>query len=1165
MRTTERNIALRPRLVAALLAAILGALAVVAQAQPQADPPVLRLEDPFASTLWRVDVDGSGRHIVSSTADNALTLWSLDDPERARILRLPLREEERQRARAIAISPDGETIAYGVPPLRDAAGLPRPGTARIYIVKRNSGAIAHVIEDVATRPQALRFSPDGTALAATLSDGCGLRVWAAADWSEIAADDAGYGGGEANALSCCIGPDVRDCDKLPDTPGLLFLDPDITGLWLVTSGDTGLRGYQRAETGIVPALYRTPEDIGLARPEGLALSPDGARLAVGDRRIRGTGAAIELKVAVLEAATLRPARPPLAVGADALLHAGFLDPAEVPGADQMALHRVAWIRDEASGEDFVYAGGTLWCQVVEPDLLLRQPDNALLDICAVRWRPDAVPEERPRFVPVGIDRVMDLVAVPARKALVYATLRRIGALEPDGDLYDTGDGAEFLRTSRAADFRDRLTDTDGTGLAFAISDDAQRIYFEDYRSTERAPIRLVFSVDRLALETVDRMPEGLTSPDLDPVLLAPRSQWWNRRALPEIYGMALQQADDPNDITRSLALAGRRALIGSANFLRLIDYSGEAPRLLCRRRISAEAFRVHITQDGSLAVVGHSDGTLRWYRIADAQGPASCSFEHLLSVHLSETEWGSGKWTWTAWLPDTGRFASDALAKPLLTWQVTDEDGRIATVRHARMLDLYDRKAVSAALTRAPLAESETGSDLRARVAHAVDPVYLVVEAPGELEAVDNQIVPFALDLQGEGDWPRRLTVELGTGIRVGKRVAGRFLTPDVPVTVEGPGPMRLDVVLPEAARRAHAGFHVCFRLDEARTCHTLNWAGPVVKPKSRRLWAVIVGFSAYDDAALNLRFAQNDALDLARLFAEDHRARAIEHTSKVAPDYDDIRIDLIVSPNTATARAELAELERLPFVHIRPPGIESIRAALERLAGEDRQEQLSNDLFIFYYSGHGLLHPYNAEHGRTALLGPGIDAAFTRESLEKSALTSDELLAALKEISAEKLVILDACRTTAGIPTEIPFDPGMVNKEFEEQVLSAHFLFSARAGQYSLEQKDLVFSEGRPEKDRGNGLFTYGLLRALTAPEADLASRIVGRNKIEVREIGVYLDRFFDPDDHESAATRLIDKLRGLGIAATAQQPTLVPARRVPSDVSVVRSLEPAPTGGSK
>ncbi len=180
-------------------------------------PPILRINDPFAAPIWRINVDADERYLVAGSADKAVTVWTLNDWKKPAIHRVPPRPEEDQRAHPTAISPDGAIVAYGVPPLRDSNGWPVPGTSKIYILDTDTGKILKEIGDIANRPQDLRFSPDGHYLAAAISDGCGVRVWRTSDWKIFGQDDIGYGGQSDETGSICINTPPKKRDKLPDT------------------------------------------------------------------------------------------------------------------------------------------------------------------------------------------------------------------------------------------------------------------------------------------------------------------------------------------------------------------------------------------------------------------------------------------------------------------------------------------------------------------------------------------------------------------------------------------------------------------------------------------------------------------------------------------------------------------------------------------------------------------------------------------------------------------------------------------------------------------------------------------------------------------------------------------------------------------------------------
>ncbi len=148
---------------------------------------------------------------------------------------------------------------------------------------------------------------------------------------------------------------ARDCDPFPDTPGLAWGKAASGEQLLVTSGDTGVRLYKPDANSVALLATKSPADIALERPEGVAVSPDGTRLAVGDARVRGASQTVKLQVAVLDLMTLTPTSANLTLPETAVLSPALLDAKATPGADQMALNRVAWTEDD-SGEA-IYAGG----------------------------------------------------------------------------------------------------------------------------------------------------------------------------------------------------------------------------------------------------------------------------------------------------------------------------------------------------------------------------------------------------------------------------------------------------------------------------------------------------------------------------------------------------------------------------------------------------------------------------------------------------------------------------------------------------------------------------------------------------------------------------------------------------------------------------------------
>ena len=1142
---------------AALICGLLALAVPRPVAAGDASPPALRLNSPFAATLWQLGVDASETYLVSASAYKAITVWPLPEPGARKTLRLPLRAEQRKRAHGAAISPDGGLIAASVPPLADDAGLPLSGTARIHVLERRSGRRAALLDGLASRAQALAFSPDGAYLAAVLSDGCGLRLWRAGDWKLIYRDDAGHGGAGDGAAHCAGSGGAAPVDALPDTTGLAFARAG-TGLRLVTSGDTGLRTYQVEAGGVRRLHWRRPPDLGLERPGDVAFSPDGTRLVVAERRDRTRPGPVHLRVQRFSFDNLEPIGAPLAVLPEHLRHPGFLDPKQNRDILQASLAQLAWVHSEDDDEDWIFAGGVFWCAFAAPERLLTEPRGPA-DICLVRFSPRDG-DAGPGFIPAGSDRIMDLVPLPKRGGLVYAGQGEIGAIGFDGAPLELPGGELLLARGRAADFR-------GGAMAFRISADARQVYFEDYRGRLAGPVRVSFDLARQRLSTGMPPPE-LLEPDHDPNLI---TGWRNNPGSPLILDEPFQEAQKVvDDVTRAAAIIADKQLVllGSSDFLRLVSFADGAPRLLCRRRITHEAYRVNITPDAKIAVVGHSDGTLRWYRI-DRAGQG-CEFRQALAVHLNMDPLGN--WIWTAWLP-SGQFANDPRARRQIGWQLERQPGKVSYVPYHKLLRLYDRKAVASALDKAVEPGKPVEPDRAAARERGLTPVLyraddalgkaargLTVLGPAEMSGISDNIVRFSLEIGDLERWPARLQIRSGSGVLLEKRIGGQRLGAETPIMLDQKMRLDLGVVLPDVLRRSRRAVHICFELNGKRNrCHALVWKGDLAPPKPRRLWAVIIGVSKHKFSSYDLPFTQNDALDLAQIFVDDYERRALGGGAKVKSDFSEVHIDLVVSPSSASAREQLKSLTSKPYVTGHPATRQGILQALNRLVERDRHEELSNDLFLFHFSGHGFIHPYNREAGRSAFVTYATDPELARAEMDSYVLTSADLIKALEQISAEKLVIIDACRVPVRKSDGEAFDPGLVSAEFQDQLLSAHYFFSGQAGQYSLDQADYAFNRARPPSERGNGLFSFALLKALTDRDADLPGPAAGRGRIEVIEVKRYLDRLFDLGDADSLASIISRSRRRRDI----QQPVYIPSRRLGQSLgaagsTVIRTLDP-------
>ena len=251
----------------AITSAVLGLLALAiapALAQDQGpnagtdlyDRPVLAI-DPGMHTakIQAQSVDAAGRFAVTGSADRTVRVWSVADGKLLRTIWIPVGPENVGRVYAVAISPNGSTIAVGGWTERLEGDHP------IYLFDRESGNLIQRIRgDLPNVTSFLTFSPDGRYLAATLGSRDGLRVFDRdKDWSEAFRDDQ-YGD---LSYGAAFAPNGR----------------------LATTAYDGMIRVYAYNTDIDSPNFRRIGELAKAasghRPRGIAFSPDGKRLAVG--------------------------------------------------------------------------------------------------------------------------------------------------------------------------------------------------------------------------------------------------------------------------------------------------------------------------------------------------------------------------------------------------------------------------------------------------------------------------------------------------------------------------------------------------------------------------------------------------------------------------------------------------------------------------------------------------------------------------------------------------------------------------------------------------------------------------------------------------------------------------------------------------------------------
>ena len=245
----------------------------LAHAQTSGPPaaPILRIETGMHTASIRgISVDAANRYLVTASDDKTLRVWDAATGAPLAVLRPPIGDGAEGQLYAVAISPDGATIACGG--FTDPEGQPQS----LYLFDRATGRLTRRLTGLPNGIFHLAFSPDGHLLAAALGTGGGIRLWHIGDYS-LAGQDADYGS--------------RSC-------GVAF-SPDGTKL-VASCFDGSVRLYAVADDGSLTLTARS-QIAGGKQPTSVAFSPGGTKLAIGFYDV--------LRIAVVSAADLSPSTP----------------------------------------------------------------------------------------------------------------------------------------------------------------------------------------------------------------------------------------------------------------------------------------------------------------------------------------------------------------------------------------------------------------------------------------------------------------------------------------------------------------------------------------------------------------------------------------------------------------------------------------------------------------------------------------------------------------------------------------------------------------------------------------------------------------------------------------------------------------------------------------
>jgi WD40 repeat protein len=234
---------------------LIGLYAALAFCGQPSDEPILRIEDELDHTasIVRVALDAENRYIITASHDKTVKVWDISKGRKLScIIRPPIGQGQEGKLLALAVSPDGNTIACG-----GYTGYDWDKAFTIYLFDRQSGSMMGSITGLPHIICQLAFSKDGRFLAAGLGGKGGIRVYriskqGASISAALLSEDRNYGDHVFGA------------------------DFDVSGKLVTSSFDGYIRLYDPDHR--LAAKTRIPDRL---RPHQVSFSPDGGKIAVG--------------------------------------------------------------------------------------------------------------------------------------------------------------------------------------------------------------------------------------------------------------------------------------------------------------------------------------------------------------------------------------------------------------------------------------------------------------------------------------------------------------------------------------------------------------------------------------------------------------------------------------------------------------------------------------------------------------------------------------------------------------------------------------------------------------------------------------------------------------------------------------------------------------------
>lgn len=212
---------------------------------PPSSPPLLRIEaGRHTSSILRISTDEQNRYLATVSLDKTVRIWGLPKLELQTVLRPPIGNGMKGTLYAVAISPNGLTIACG--------GV----EGEVLIFDRETGRLTNRLQGFPNIINHLTYSRDGRWLVITLGGQQGIRLYATKTYTQVDQDSA-YAAASH------------------------YAEFSHDGRLITVSDDGHLRLYEVGATSTSPLTLITKRKLAGDRPRSASFSPDDNTLAVG--------------------------------------------------------------------------------------------------------------------------------------------------------------------------------------------------------------------------------------------------------------------------------------------------------------------------------------------------------------------------------------------------------------------------------------------------------------------------------------------------------------------------------------------------------------------------------------------------------------------------------------------------------------------------------------------------------------------------------------------------------------------------------------------------------------------------------------------------------------------------------------------------------------------